>query len=123
MTLFSYGVALWALLRVRELLMTIPDISARTVIEDSLIVAFAIGTIGSAVGLTVREYKTRYKYSYDVTLKDEKLEEVALVMVTAHHTILYANDQPIVVPNAEVLKLQRRQTHPTKIECTVAEAC
>jgi hypothetical protein len=123
MTLFSYGVALWALLRVRELLMTIPDISARRMIEDFLIVAFAIGTIGSAVGLTVREYKTRYKYSYDVTLKEGKLEEVAVVMVTAHHTILYANDQPIVVPNADVLKLQRRLTQPTKIECTVVEAC
>jgi len=51
--------------------MTIPDISARRVIEDFLIVAFAIGTIGSAVGLTVREYKTRYTLRSD----DENLRK------------------------------------------------
>jgi hypothetical protein len=101
----------------------IPDVSARRLIEDFLLVAFAIGTIGSAVGLTVREYKTRYKYSYDVTLKDGKLEEAALVMVTAHHTVLYANEQPIVLPNADVLKRQRRITQPPKIYCAAAEAC
>lgn len=121
-TLSSWLLAIWALLRVHALLTAIPDISARRLIEDFLIVTFAIGVIGNTVGLTVREYKDD-KYTYDVTLKNEKLEGVALVMVAAHHTILYSNEKSIAVPTAEVLKLQARPTPRTKVECVAAEAC
>jgi hypothetical protein len=62
-------------------------------------------------------------FRYDVTLKTEKLQDVGLVMATSHHTILYANEKSLVVPTAEVLKLQARPTSPMKIECAVAEAC
>jgi len=72
----------------------------------------------------VREYKSdKYNYAYDVTLKNEKLEDVALVMSTAHHTIFYADERSIVVPTTEIMKVQRRRTQRPKIECAAAEAC
>lgn len=60
---------------------------------------------------------------YDITLKNEKLEDMGLVMVTSHHTILYTDKKAIVVPTAEVMRMQARSTTRPKIECTAAEAC
>src|SRR5262249_39795981 len=92
--LFSVLVAIWAVYRIVTTIKFLPDITVRRIFDDFLIVAGTTAVIARSVAATVGEYKSLpHSYSYDVTLKNDKLENVALVMSTAHHTIFYADER------------------------------
>jgi hypothetical protein len=42
----------------------------------------------------------------NVTLKNEELKQVGVVMVTSHHVILYSDRKTIVVPASDVVKIE-----------------
>jgi len=108
------------LLQIAMLVWEYPDLSAMKVVVTVVLVLLTASMLGRAFASPTIGMGSR---KYDVTLKNENLEDVGLVMVTSHHIILYADKRAIVVPTAEVLKLQARATQPRKIDCATAEAC
>jgi hypothetical protein len=45
-------------------------------------------------------------FRQDVTLKNEELKQVGVIMVTSHHVILYSDRKTIVVPSSDVVKIE-----------------
>jgi hypothetical protein len=97
-----------------------PNISPSNLIICVALILLTASSLGRALAsFTVGIGGVRY----DVTLKAEKIENLGLVLVTSHHTILYADKNAIVVPTTEIMKLQARSTQRPKMECAAVEAC
>lgn len=58
---------------------------------------------GSTFGFYVRDSDG---FKRDVTLKNEELKQVGVIMITSHHVILYSDGKTIVVPSSDVLKIE-----------------
>jgi hypothetical protein len=41
-----------------------------------------------------------------VTLKNEELKNVGVIMVTSHHVIFYSDRKTIVVPSSDLMKIE-----------------
>jgi hypothetical protein len=122
--MFAELFGVWAFYRLAITVWTFPNVTATRLVEDFIIILVTITTFGKAVGAHVREYKSlQDDLSYDVVLKDQKLDNVALVMVTAHRTILYDSEKVIVAQTTDILALKSRPKTRTKVDCSSAEAC
>jgi hypothetical protein len=82
-------------------------ISARTLIFDVFFIVAGISTFGHTVGLYVRDTAG---FKHNVFLKTGEIRDAGLVMFTSHHMILYRDGRAIVVPSADLVKLEGDST-------------
>jgi hypothetical protein len=68
-----------------------------------LIGSFTALSWGTTFGFFVRDSDG---FKQDVTLKNEELKQVGVIMITSHHVILYSDRKTIVVPSSDVVKIE-----------------
>lgn len=87
--------------------------NARTILNDLSFFVIAMGIFGHTLGFYVRDFGD---YRQDVTLKDNTLQNVRIIMITSHHIMLYANGQTITVPSGDVTKIVSKPEKISKPE-------
>jgi hypothetical protein len=92
-------------------------------IQASFAMAGFMFSTTSMLGVTLGYYvRDTEGFRYDVTIKTEQLQNVGLVMMTSHHTVLYLDDQrPLVVPTADITKLLGRPRQTKKADTAPAK--
>jgi hypothetical protein len=62
---------------------------------------FTMIVSGAIFGLATKHSTVRY----DIFLKDREMSDVRLVLFTSHHVALYAGNQTIVLPTADIVRI------------------
>jgi len=113
---WSTSALIFAGVQITMIVMKLPNVGINQLVQNTIFVVLTTMLLGVTFAHMTHDGNNFWR---DVVLKNEKLENVGLVMITSHHTILYDKGS-IIVPTAEIIKIAR----PTlKIWCAAAEAC